>query len=164
MAGGLLVAFLGAYVPPGWTQTTETVQREGGGLLLRSGEPAPADGVFFTGEGLTRLINALRDRESWQAQIETFKAQVAALEAALANTHEESQAKQQALEAMKLAVAKAEWIDSNWVRITERYEATLARMEAHADRLDKRIDSLEKQRLWLTILGPLGLLLGVFFR
>lgn len=138
-------------VTPAWGQS----------VILQPGEPAPSEGVFFPKGTVTALVEALRDRETWQAQIEALKSQVVALEQALAEKGEALKAKQEALEAMKLAVAKAEWIDQNWNRVMERYEAIITKLEAHEERLAKRIESLERQRNWALFAGPIGLLLSL---
>ena len=69
-AVGLLVLLL---VGPAWGQS----------VILQSGEPAPSEGIFFPSSLVASLVEALRDRETWQAQLETLKAQVVSLEQAL---------------------------------------------------------------------------------
>lgn len=162
VAGALWIGLCGAL--PGLGQA----QEEPRGVFLKSGDPAPSEGVFFSGPALAKLVEALRDRESWQAQVETLKATVHSLELALDNTHRENQDLRQAVEALKGAVAKAEWIDQNWDRIAGRYEAMLARQEKYAEQLAQRVHSLEQQRMWLLFSNPLialiALLSGTFFR
>ena len=147
-AVGVLILLLAG---PAWGQS----------VILQPGEPAPSEGIFFPSSLVASLVEALRDRETWQAQLEALKAQVVSLEQALMEKDEALKAKQDALDAMKLAVAKAEWIDQNWDRVSGRYEALITKLEAHEARLSKRIESLERQRNWALWAGPLGLLLSL---
>lgn len=126
-----------------------------GSILLRAGELAPVTGVFYAGPALDRLTEALRDRENWKAQLDTLRAQVKALEDALAAEQHENIALKEALDAQKIIVAKAEFIDQHWERIMGRYEELIKR-------LDARITTLEWQRALSMVLGPLMLLFGLW--
>lgn len=129
-------------------------------LLVSPGEPAPEAGVLYVGEDLTKLVEALRDRETWKAQVEVFRGQVQAFEESLAASRSENAELKAALEAQKLALAKAEVLEQNWDRILGRYEDLLNKLDAYADQLEKRVSSLERQRNLAMLGGPI---LGIIF-
>ena len=134
-------------------------------LRLSPGEVAPESGVFFAGDDLTKLVEALRDRETWKMQIETFRAQVQALEDTLAASRSENAELRTALDAQKLALAKAEWLDQNWQRLQAQMESIITKYEVYATKLEQRLESVERQRnlamLGGPILGLIFLLLGM---
>lgn len=134
--------------------------------LLAPGDPVPEAGVFYSGESLEKLVEALRDRETWKAQIEAFREQVQALEEALVAARGETADLKAALEAQKLALAKAEVLEKNWDKIMGRYEDLLQKMDAYAALLEQRVAGLERQRNLALLANPVvmifTLLLGAF--
>ena len=123
--------------------------------MLQQGEPAPSDGVFLPLPVLQRLVETLRDQQTLVGQLAALEAQVLELEASNTIGGREIAALRSALDSTKLALAKAEWLDQNWQRIVDRYEATVQQQ-------DKRIERLERQQTILAIAGPIGFLLGLF--
>ena len=113
-------------------------------------------GVFFPEADTLRLVERLRDTESLTEQVRILEAEAQAQREALQAAQAEVTHLREALDAAKLAAAKGQWIDESFQRIVDRYEAVITR-------LDKRVESLERQRLWMTVLGPVGLLIGLFF-
>ena len=130
------------------------------GQVLRHGEPAPADGAFFTRESAVALVGALRERTFLAEQVKLLQGEIDA-------KTEQITAQEAAIQELKtaqvetgVALVKAEVIIQNWGRIEEsmktvsaEYRAMAGELRAANEQLRKDLHDARVENRWTKILS-----------
>jgi len=143
------------------------------GLLLTTpvlgGVVLDGDVILFDSESAVKLVEDLRDGRTNAAKVEALTAenvvlqvQIDSLKRELALRIEEARKREVAVQVAEEREKLREKYDAQVDRTLARAESALQRYEKLIEAQAKRIESLEKRQMWMGLLGPIGILVGVF--
>ena len=158
----LIVALiLAAMVTPVWADSAEIYE-------VQAGQVCPVPGVLFSGPGVTHLVEDLRTArtnaailETQTAQLQAKTQQIAELEATIRELKTQAATQDQELAIWKALDQRREVFEQRVNVLFDKADKVLTQSNQALDRANARIEQLEKRQLWMMILGPLGVLIGV---
>lgn len=137
-------------------------------VTVDEGQPAPAGGVLLPDDDavkaaeLLREVDAARERmKLLEADVAVKAAQIEALERALyqAKVIEQVYQRELALKDQIIEIRRA--VNDDYRALLGEARKTIEQNQAVIERMEKRIGSLETRMFWMSILSPLGLILGL---